>query len=283
MKYAISRWTNCAVSGFSNRFIHSGEYWSMPGRNDFAIHQRPGVRRVSAFEAGDERARDDLQIDEAAEDNGRQPRGWRCRGSCRVLLPLLADREREPERVSRDHRGQGQMRGESVLAYGDAVAANEAARHHEPAERSLRPAQNEQREDLRNEWLGNGPPQHEIGEWQQEHEADEAAQQPVRPFPPEDRLEAFEAEALVHRLILRDLLVFLEGVLPGGLAHRRQRAQDRLPFRDRQARAGKPRGPADHDHGQHKRCHGEKPDTDGWELRGRSAVAAQSGGCGIGE
>ena len=72
----------------------------------------------------------------------------------RVLLPLLADRERKPERVSRDHRGQGQMRGEFVLAYGDAVAADEAARHHEPAERSLRPAQNEQREDLRNEWLG---------------------------------------------------------------------------------------------------------------------------------
>ena len=80
--------------------------------------------------------------------------GWRRRGRRRVLLPLLADRERKPERVSRDHRGERQMRGQPVLAYGDAVAAYEAARHHEPAERSLRPAQNEQRETFEMNGLG---------------------------------------------------------------------------------------------------------------------------------
>ena len=65
--------------------------------------------------------------------------------------------------------------------------------------------------------------------------ADQPAPQPVHVFPQKDRLEVGEAHAGVHQLVLRDLPVFLEFGLPGGLGERRQDAGDRLPFGDRQA------------------------------------------------
>ena len=148
---------------------------------------------------------------------------------------------------------------------------------------ALRPAQQEQREDLGNERPRDGAAPQEIGERQQEYEAHQAAQKPVRPFPIEDRLEALKVHSLVHDIVLGDLLVFLEGVLPRGLAHRRQRANDGLPFRDRQAGTREPRGPAHDDHGEHERCDNDKPDADGGKQRRLRAIAAKAGGSSIGK
>ena len=39
-----------------------------PGRNDFAVHERPGVRGMPCLQTGHECASDDLQVDEAREN-----------------------------------------------------------------------------------------------------------------------------------------------------------------------------------------------------------------------
>jgi hypothetical protein len=81
----------------------------------------------------------------------------------------------------------------------------------------------------------------------------------VRPFPPEDRLERLDTHALVELGILRNLLVALEFLLPLGVVERRDDTVDRLPFGDRQAGFGKPRGTADqHQRKQHQE-HDIKP------------------------
>ena len=123
------------------------------------------------------------------------------------------NRERQPEGIGRDDRGKGKMRRETVLAHADAVI-HKAAHHHEPAQPSLRAAQDKQRRYLRDERFWDCPAQQKIDERQEEYNSDKAPQLPVRPFPPVNRLETFEAEALIHRLILPDLFVFLEGLLP---------------------------------------------------------------------
>ena len=39
-----------------------------PGRNDFAVHERPGVRRMPCFQARHECTGDNLQVDEARKN-----------------------------------------------------------------------------------------------------------------------------------------------------------------------------------------------------------------------
>jgi hypothetical protein len=61
-------------------------------------------------------------------------------------------------------------------------------------------------------------------------------EEPVPILPPEDELELVESHPLVHELVFRRELVLLERLLPLLLGHRRQRADDRLPFDDGKAR-----------------------------------------------
>ena len=88
-----------------------------------------------------------------------------------------------------------------------------------------------------------------------DEEADAAGEQPVRPLPPEDALELVKGHVLVDLLVLRNLLVLFELFLPFRLVERRDDAVDRLPFGDREPRAGHARGAAHHDqrkqHDQH--------------------------------
>ena len=129
-----------------------------------AAHQRPGVGGVPGPEPSDERARDDLQIDEGAKHDGRRACGRAGRWRRLPLLPVLADGQREPEGIARDYGGKRQMRGQPVLAHIDPVAAHEAACHHEPAEPALRAAKHEQRRHLGDEGPGDRAAQQEIGE-----------------------------------------------------------------------------------------------------------------------
>src|SRR6478672_6096826 len=105
------------------------------------------------------------------------------------------------------------MGGEAVRA--DLGATFEARHHHEPADRPLQPAEDDQRreppaETARNGALYGNPADPE------EDEAEHAAEQPVHPFPEEDELEARQGHAGRARnlAILRSLPIELERVLP---------------------------------------------------------------------
>src|SRR6185503_15958876 len=82
-------------------------------------------------------------------------------------------------------------------------------------------------------------------EREQEDCPDHAAEQSVRPLPPEDGLELAERHAAIEQLVLRDRFVLVELGLPRGLRQRRDRAADRLPLGDRKAGLGEPRRAAD--------------------------------------
>ena len=82
-------------------------------------------------------------------------------------------------------------------------------------------------------------------------------------FPPEDDLEGLEAHALIDELVLGDLPVFLEGILPVGVGEGRNDAHDRPPFGDGEARVGEPRGAADDDQREDERGDTIKPPAHG--------------------
>ena len=83
----------------------------------------------------------------------------------------------------------------------------------------------------------------------------------MRPFPPIDGLELFQAHAALDLGIFRNLLIGLESVRPVGLAERGNGAHDRLPLGDGQARIGEPRRAADQDHGDDESRDRGKPDA----------------------
>jgi hypothetical protein len=95
-----------------------------------------------------------------------------------------------------------------------------------------------------------------------ENEADYARQQPMRPFPPEDGLEAVERHVGIERGVLGDLPVEVEFGLPLCEIERRHDPRERLPLGDRQAGFGQPRRAADHHHREHQQRGQEEPRPD---------------------
>src|SRR5690606_7735954 len=81
----------------------------------------------------------------------------------------------------------------------------------------------------------------------------------MRPLPPEDHLELVKAHPLVDLLILRDLLVLFEFLVPLSLAHWRNDAMDGLPFGNGQPRLNQPRCPTNEDEGEKRGNHHIKP------------------------
>ena len=152
------------------------------------------------------------------------------------------------------------MRRKTVLRNFDAM--DEAGRHHPPADRAL------QRAEAKNQpkpcpQSGTDPAApEEPQQRQQEHHADGAADEAVRPFPPIDRLERVEAHAVVKFAILRNGLIFFELGLPLGVVKRRYYAHDGLPLGDRQTGFGQPRRTTDQNHGKDQRGNGIKPEPD---------------------
>jgi hypothetical protein len=103
-------------------------------------------------------------------------------------------------------------------------------------------------------------PEQEEQEWHQEGDADQAPEVAVAPLPPEYVLELVKRHALVQDLVLRDLAVGVEFLHPLGVGKRWQRAVDRFPFGDRQARSREPREAADNHHQRDERADGKEPD-----------------------
>ncbi len=85
------------------------------------------------------------------------------------------------------------MQRQAVLADVDAV--DEAGLHHVPADGALQAAQREDAETLQREAAAQLAHEPERDERQREGDADEAAEEAVRPFPPVDGLEGFERHA----------------------------------------------------------------------------------------
>src|SRR5690606_7899292 len=120
-----------------------------------------------------------------------------------------------------------------VLADIDAI--DEAALDHIPAENSLRAAKQKKRAEPERSPAGESAARPEPEERYEKHEADRPAEKAMRPLPPVNRLEAFQAHPLVDELVLRDLTIFLEGHLPVRFGQWRDGAQNGLPLGDRQA------------------------------------------------
>jgi hypothetical protein len=123
----------------------------------------------------------------------------------------------------------------------------------------LQAAEDEEAEHLAGERSLEVAARQEIQVGQQEHYADEAAGKAVRPFPPEDELEAVQRHVVIDLLELRRLLVLGEKFQPVGLGKRRQGADQRLPFDDRQSRMRQPRHAADHHGEENHGTAGEQP------------------------
>ena len=126
---------------------------------------------------------------------------------------------------------------------------------------------------LRRQRPVEGAPDQEPEEGQRESDADDAPEQPVRVFEPEDSLELPEGHAPIDFLILGEALVVGEERLPRLLAEGRQHAHQRPPVHDRESRVVKPRDPAEHDHREHEAGESKQPVCDG------AALARDSFGC----
>ena len=146
-----------------------------------------------------------------------------------------------------DHAGERQMGRQTVLA--DRHALGQAGRHHPPADGALQSAERQEPDQARLQPCFETAGDPEEGKRQGDEKAHPARQHPVRPLPPEDAFELRQRHAFVDLLVLRDLPVLLELLLPFCLVERRYDAVDRLPLRDGQAGAGHARRAADH----HKR------------------------------
>ena len=127
------------------------------------------------------------------------------------------------------------------------------------------------------------PAQKEDREGNEKYDPDKPSEEPVRPFPPIDGLEAIDAHAPIDLAVLGNMPVFLECVLPRGFAHRRHDAKDRLPFRDRKAGARQAGSPSHDHHGEHQPRNCEKPDAHGSEPRARAFCFSEAGFIGIRE
>src|SRR5262245_34686602 len=98
----------------------------------------------------------------------------------------------------------------------DVGPLDEAGLDHEPAQPTLRSAETEERNEFPAIALRNGTLPREPEKREGEDQTDQAADQPVNPFPEEDEFELGEIHSgrAIDFPILRGGLVEVEGVLP---------------------------------------------------------------------
>src|SRR5579863_811440 len=111
------------------------------------------------------------------------------------------------------------MRREAILTYLNAPL--EAALHHIPTKRPLKPAEDEETAELRRQTPGDAATPEEPQEWHQKHQPDQPPPEPMHVFPHKDRLERAERHVGVYGAVLRDRLIAREFALPLGVAQRR--------------------------------------------------------------
>ena len=169
------------------------------------------------------------------------------------------------------------MERQAVLRDLDLLA--EAGTHHPPADDRLEGQEAGRDRDLPSERALERPADPEPERRENERRADDAGEQPMAPFPPEDGLEAFQGHVGIAFGVLRDLLVTLELRLPVRRVQGRQDPGDRLPLGDGEARLGQPGRAADEHHGEDERGDRDEPDADARE-EAEGAVARRLRGKG---
>ncbi|MNE54803.1 hypothetical protein D3C80_1496160 [compost metagenome] len=139
----------------------------------------------------------------------------------------------DPHTASKDKTGDRQVGGKAVLRHISAVG--EAGRHHPPADETLKATKRQQADQRHANAFFHAAGYPEERQWKRKNDADTTCQKPVRPLPPENRLEFIKAHALVDFLILRNALVKIELFLPLLDRKRWNGAVDWLPLGNRQA------------------------------------------------
>src|SRR3954451_5252842 len=147
-------------------------------------------------------------------------------------------------------KSQSYMRSQSVLA--DMGIIDQTAFHHIPPHRSLQAAKQENSGKLKAQRAVDRLSRKEINKGNKKGNPDDAAQQAVEIFPPENSLELTKAHTQVHLFILRCLVIFFEKLVPILVAKRRNGPDNRLPFNNRKTRVREPRYSSDNDHGKYK-------------------------------
>src|SRR5262249_56324953 len=105
---------------------------------------------------------------------------------------------------------EGACRGRGKTILRARSAAGEPGIDHPPADRALQPAEREDAPEARPPFALDPAAPQEPQERQQEHDADQPAEQTVRPLPPIDGLELPEPHAAVDLLELPNGLLLLE-------------------------------------------------------------------------
>jgi hypothetical protein len=174
--------------------------------------------------------------------------------------------KREPQHRRVDQEGEGEVRGQAVVA--DARLVDETARDHVPSQRSLQRPEHEYPGKTIREATVNLPAPPEPDERNEERKPDQPAEQAMEVLEPEDPLECLHAHALVDLPVFGRLAVLVEELLPVPVAQGRHDADEGLPLRNGQAGMGEARDAAQHHHGEDERATGEEPDRDGLLLVG---------------
>ena len=151
------------------------------------------------------------------------------------------------------------MQRQSLLRHLGALA--QARGHHPPADDRLEREQACRDGDLPAERALElaSPPEPQGG--QNECRADDARQQAMRPFPPEDGLEPIQRHVGIELGELRDLLVAVELGLPLRRAQRGKHSGDRFPLRDGEAGFGESSRAADQHHEKDEARDRDEPET----------------------
>ena len=158
------------------------------------------------------------------------------------------------------------MGGEAVGAHVGPV--DQPALHHVPAEQPLEPAEHTDEQHLERERAVEGAPDEEPEEGQDEGGAHRAAEQPVRIFEPEDRLETLQRHGGIERPVFGEAPVVGEERPPRVLADGRQRPHQRAPVHHGEPGVVEARDAAEHDHRQHQAGEAQQPAGDGAPLPG---------------
>ena len=149
------------------------------------------------------------------------------------------------------------MGRQSILRNFDTI--HQSGFDHPPTDKALKAAQSQNRNKPGFQVGAELSAQPEPHHWHQQSEAEKTPQQTMAPFPQKNSFEAVERHPRIHFGILRDLLIFVEGLSPVSGAQRWQSPAHRFPFGNRKAGLGKPRGSAHNHHSENQPCHYPQP------------------------
>ncbi len=229
------------------------------GWNQRTVDIRPGVVDLARAQARDQRTQIKLHEgqDQQSHAGDLQPR------SCNRRRPVRQSPQR-PDDACENQKRQHQMGGETILR--NFHALRKPGGHHPPADDALQRAEAEDQREPPPQFPTQNATPEKPEKRQQISNADHAPEQPVAPFPPENRLEFGKTHAGVEFTILRNGLVGVERLRPLLFTQGRQSSADRFPLDDRKPGFGETRGAADQHHDRDQRCDPEQPPSDSADL-----------------